>query len=241
MLMYFRTGAASAPSVPNPTATPARKMPAADNVARFVMVFITPFLQVLCRASFIPRSDTLSRQEACHGRVCQLAGMDTSSAIELLMSIVPTCRDSMSCHGTVLDSRRQDLKMSRVLRLAALSALVLALPIVIVAQGAKGTSGAHPPGGVARAAMPAAERPFGTLREQAAMQQKWLKKRLDTFLPALMRKHGIDLWVVPMREYNEDPVFSAITAPETFFARRRTIYVFFDNCAASVAPVTAGW
>jgi hypothetical protein len=166
--------------------------------------------------------------------------MDNSSAIELQMSIVPTCRDSMSCHGTVLDSRRQDLKMSRVLRLAALSALVLALPIVIVAQGAKGTSGAHPPGGVARAAMPAAERPFGTLREQAAMQQKWLKKRLDTFLPALMRKHGIDLWVVPMREYNEDPVFSAIAAPETFFARRRTIYVFFDKCAASGAPVTAG-
>ena len=63
------------------------------------------------------------------------------------------------------------------------------------------------------------------------MQQAWLKKRLDTFLPALMRKHGIDMWVVPMREYNEDPVFSSITAPETFFARRRTIYVFFDKCA----------
>jgi Xaa-Pro aminopeptidase len=77
------------------------------------------------------------------------------------------------------------------------------------------------------------QRPFGTLREQAAMQQEWLRKRLDTFLPALMRKHGIDLWVVPMREYNEDPVFSAITAPETFAARRRTIYVFFDKCAAS--------
>ncbi len=73
-------------------------------------------------------------------------------------------------------------------------------------------------------------RPFGTLREQAAMQQAWLKKRLDTFLPALMRKHGIDLWVVPMREYNEDPVFSSITAPETFAARRRTVYVFIDTC-----------
>ena len=77
-----------------------------------------------------------------------------------------------------------------------------------------------------------AERPFGTLREQAAMQQQWLQKRLDTFLPALMRKHGIDLWVVPMREYNEDPVFNSITSPETFAARRRTIYVFFDKCSA---------
>ena len=85
----------------------------------------------------------------------------------------------------------------------------------------------------------APERPFGTLREQAEMQQRWLKQRLDTILPALMRKHGIDMWVVPMREYNEDPVFPAITAPETFAARRRTIYVFFDTCAASGAPASA--
>ena len=70
-------------------------------------------------------------------------------------------------------------------------------------------------------------------------QQAWLKQRLDTFLPALMRANGIDLWVVPMREYNEDPVFNSITAPETFAARRRTIYVFFDKCAATKAPAAA--
>jgi Xaa-Pro aminopeptidase len=88
-------------------------------------------------------------------------------------------------------------------------------------------------------AQPAA-RPFGTLREQAAMQQDWLRKRLDTFLPALMRKHAIDMWVVPMREYNEDPVFTAVTSPETFAARRRTIYVFFDTCAAAgTAPAAS--
>src|SRR5476649_2782174 len=108
---------------------------------------------------------------------------------------------------------------------AAFVLLVLVLTTVASAQVAPG-------------AMPAAERPFGTLRDQAALQQGWLKKRLDTFLPALMRAHGIDLWVVPMREYNEDPVFSSIVAPETFFARRRTIYVFFDRCAAANAPVT---
>ena len=68
---------------------------------------------------------------------------------------------------------------------------------------------------IAPGALPPAERPFGTLHEQAALQQQWLKKRLDTVLPPLMRKHGIDLWVVPMREYNEDPVFTSIVAPET--------------------------
>ena len=80
---------------------------------------------------------------------------------------------------------------------------------------------------------PPAQHPFGTLREQATLQQEWLRKRLDTFLPGLMRKHGIDLWVVPTREYNEDPVFWAIVSPDTFAARRRTIYVFFDKCAAA--------
>jgi Xaa-Pro aminopeptidase len=82
--------------------------------------------------------------------------------------------------------------------------------------------------------------PLGTLREQAALQQDWLRQRLDTFLPALMRKHGIDMWVVPMREYAEDPIFKAITAPETFAARRRTIYVFFDTCAAAGSAPAAG-
>ena len=88
-------------------------------------------------------------------------------------------------------------------------------------------------------AQPSSLRPFGTLQEQAEQQQAWLKKRLETFLPALMRKHAVDMWIVPMREYNEDPIFPAVTAPETFAARRRTIYVFFDSCAASGAPAVA--
>jgi Xaa-Pro aminopeptidase len=76
-------------------------------------------------------------------------------------------------------------------------------------------------------------RPFGTQRDLAALQQQWLTKRLDTFVPGLMRKHGIDFWVVTMREYNEDPVFSSIVSAETMAARRRTIYVFYDKCAAA--------
>ena len=78
-------------------------------------------------------------------------------------------------------------------------------------------------------------RPFGTLREQADMQQRWLQRRMDTVLPALMRKYGVDFWVVPMREYNEDPVFTSIVSPTTFAARRRTIYVFHDRCAQAPA------
>ena len=111
----------------------------------------------------------------------------------------------------------------------------IALAVTPTAARAQGA----PDQKLAPAALPSADRPFGTLREQSAMQHAWLKKRLDTFLPPLMRTHGVDMWIVPMREYNEDPVFSSITAPETFYARRRTIYVFFDKCAAANTAVSA--
>jgi Xaa-Pro aminopeptidase len=76
-------------------------------------------------------------------------------------------------------------------------------------------------------------RPFGDLRNQAAEQQAWLDKRLKVALPAIMKKHGVEMWVVPMREYNEDPVFSSVVSPTTFAARRRTIYVFYDPCTTA--------
>src|SRR4029079_8372257 len=94
-------------------------------------------------------------------------------------------------------------------------------------------------GNLSSQSAPDPSRPFGTLREQAERQQAWLKERLDSILPGLMRKYGIDMWVVPMREYNEDPVFSALVSPTTFAARRRTIYVFFDRCAHGAAPNAA--
>nr|MCU0624711.1 hypothetical protein [Gemmatimonadaceae bacterium] len=81
-----------------------------------------------------------------------------------------------------------------------------------------------------------AQRPFGTLREQAALQQQWLQERLTTVLPALMREYKIAMWVMPIREYNEDPVFSSITSATTFAARRRTIYVAYDPCSAEATP-----
>ncbi len=69
------------------------------------------------------------------------------------------------------------------------------------------------------------------LREQAAIQQDWLKVRLERVLPSLMRKHGVQMWLVICREYNEDPSFFSVVSPTTFAARRRTMYVFFDRGA----------
>src|SRR5512143_2297835 len=81
-------------------------------------------------------------------------------------------------------------------------------------------------------------RPFGPLREQADIEQHWLDQRMKTVLPALMKKHGVDMWVVPMREYNEDPVFSSIVSATTMSARRRPIYLLYDPCALDG---TRGW
>lgn len=67
------------------------------------------------------------------------------------------------------------------------------------------------------------------LREQAASEQQWLQLRLERVLPPLMRRHGIQMWLVIQREYNEDPAFFSLVSPTTFAARRRTIYIFFDR------------
>jgi Metallopeptidase family M24 len=37
------------------------------------------------------------------------------------------------------------------------------------------------------------------------------------------------MWIIPVREYNEDPVFWALVSPTTMAARRRTIYAFCDR------------
>ncbi len=68
-----------------------------------------------------------------------------------------------------------------------------------------------------------------SLREQAEIRQEWVAKRLETVLPALMRENRVDMWIVQMSEYNEDPVFRALVSPTAFAARRRTIFVFYDR------------
>jgi Xaa-Pro aminopeptidase len=72
-------------------------------------------------------------------------------------------------------------------------------------------------------------KPLPPLREQAAIRQEWLKLRLERVLPDLMRRHGVQMWLVICREYNEDPVFFSLVSATQFAARRRTIYVFHDR------------
>ncbi len=66
------------------------------------------------------------------------------------------------------------------------------------------------------------------LRERAAIQNAWLRERLDTLVPRLMRAAKVDMWILVAREYAEDPVLSTMLDAESFHARRRTILVFHD-------------
>jgi Xaa-Pro aminopeptidase len=67
-----------------------------------------------------------------------------------------------------------------------------------------------------------------SMRERAQILDTLLEERLETLVPAIMREHGYDMWVLVAREYLEDPVVSTMLNATSRGARRRTILVFFD-------------
>jgi Xaa-Pro aminopeptidase len=70
--------------------------------------------------------------------------------------------------------------------------------------------------------------PIIPLRERARIEDQWLKERLDTLIPRLMRERGVAMWILIAREYQDDEVLQTMLDAENFTARRRTILVFHD-------------
>jgi len=68
-----------------------------------------------------------------------------------------------------------------------------------------------------------------TQREQAKVIDDLLEDRLRSVLPKLMRREGIDLWIVMSSEYNEDPVIRTFLPATWFAARRTTMLVMVDR------------
>ena len=64
---------------------------------------------------------------------------------------------------------------------------------------------------------------------QAKVIDEILDERLRTVLPGLMRRTGIDMWVIISREYNEDPVIETLLPATWMAARRTTMLVVFDR------------
>ncbi|HBE82101.1 MAG TPA: hypothetical protein DDW24_04885, partial [Blastocatellia bacterium] len=67
-----------------------------------------------------------------------------------------------------------------------------------------------------------------TQREQMEVREGWLRKRLGTLLPGMMKRHGIDMWIVVNEEFNSDPVTPHITPPIPIVGRR-DIFLFIDR------------
>ncbi|MCH8980988.1 hypothetical protein IH922_03105 [candidate division KSB1 bacterium] len=68
-----------------------------------------------------------------------------------------------------------------------------------------------------------------SMRARAVVVDNWLKIRLETVVPGLMRREKIDMWLIITREYNEDPVIETMLPAKWLRARRRTILVLFDK------------
>ncbi len=78
-------------------------------------------------------------------------------------------------------------------------------------------------------------------RARAAVVNRWLEWRLDNIVPMIMRREGIDLWMVVNREYNEDPIYISMVSEPAMNARRLSILIFHDRGAAGVKRLTANW
>lgn len=66
-------------------------------------------------------------------------------------------------------------------------------------------------------------------KERAKVMNEILEWRLDNIIPDLMRREGIDMWVIICREYNEDPVYLTLVPEPTMAARRTSILIFHDK------------
>ncbi len=65
-------------------------------------------------------------------------------------------------------------------------------------------------------------------REQADVREQWLKKRLGSLLLPMMKRHGIEMWIVVNEEFHTDPVTPHITPPIPIVGRR-DLFVFIDK------------
>src|SRR5215467_7900888 len=62
--------------------------------------------------------------------------------------------------------------------------------------------------------------------QQIAVREQWLEKRHGMLLD-MMRRHGIDMWIVVNEEFHDDPLTQYIAPPRPY-AGGRDIFVFVD-------------
>ncbi|KAL5508528.1 hypothetical protein ACEPAH_6147 [Sanghuangporus vaninii] len=78
---------------------------------------------------------------------------------------------------------------------------------------------------------PARYQQLPSLREQAEIMNEWRQQRLDA-LPDLMKKYGVDAWLMSQREHAEDTIWWSIKSATEFAAHRRTVVLFHTNSSS---------
>ena len=68
-----------------------------------------------------------------------------------------------------------------------------------------------------------------SMKERATTIDRLLEDKIQNYLPEIMRREGIDMWIVISREYNEDPVIKTMLPAIWLSARRRTVLIMFDR------------
>ena len=71
------------------------------------------------------------------------------------------------------------------------------------------------------------------VREQLETRERWLKRRLETLLLPMMRRHKVDMWIVTNEEFHPDPVVPYV-APPIPYVGRRDFFIFSDRGGAQV-------
>lgn len=68
-----------------------------------------------------------------------------------------------------------------------------------------------------------------TQREKNDLRNSITEERIETLIPGLMRREGIDAWVLIAREYQDDPVMMTMVEAHRFTVSRRTVLMFLDH------------
>ncbi len=76
-------------------------------------------------------------------------------------------------------------------------------------------------------------------KERAERYDALLNERIHNLLPELMDRHGIDMWVLISREYNEDPILRTMLPATWLNARRRTIILYYRDAQKNIFEALA--
>ena len=77
------------------------------------------------------------------------------------------------------------------------------------------------------------------MRAQYEKRLEWLSERYS-WLPQMMRKHGVEMWIIVGEEFHPDPAFQYL-APPLRYVRRRDVLVFVDDGSDAIKAFSDYW